>query len=247
MKNYIHLFLVKIRITIMSLMMGLAFLSCTLKEKVKTQTTVFIDITGSNTHTLEKINPSTVFKVMQIDKYSSFENNYKQAYITESFLSKKQEFHLEKSPNWLLGNQYDREAKINTFKKQINDCLLKAKKQTKGRNASSVYLPFAKEVNRLADLDATHKTLIVYSDLVENADWFTLVKQRNLNQLLRKPEEIEKIFSKEYKLVRNLQGITVYLVYQPYNETETIYRKLSGLYKHMLEKRGAKVYVEANL
>ncbi len=103
------------------------------------------------------------------------------------------------------------------------------------------------ELNRLASSDASVKKLIIYSDLTENSDWFSFFKKTNQNKLLKRPHIIEKAFLKEYKLNDNLSGIQIYLVYQPTLETETIYRKLSALYKSILEKRGAIVHIQANL
>lgn len=222
-------------------------LSCSNKQREKVESSVIIDVTGSNTHNLHDIMPSSVIKTIEVDKYNVFENNYRQTLITESFLSKKREFNLKARPLWLISNEYDRESQVNIYKQQITESLLEIKTDTSGRASSSVFIPIALELNRLASSDATKKTLIVFSDLLENSDWFTLVKKKNVNQLLKKPEKIEKVFMSEYKLVDNLQGIKVYLVYQPYIETETVYRKLSALYKKMLERRGATVFIVANL
>ena len=249
MKNHIRLLLVVTKIFISSLLVGATLLGCSNKQRKKVESSIIIDVTGSNTHNLHDIMPSNVIKTIEVDKYNVFENNYRQTLITESFLSKKREFNLKARPLWLISNEYDREAQVNIYKQQITESLLDIKKDSLnwGRASSNVFIPIAMELNRLANSDATRKTIIIFSDLLENSDWFTLVKKKNVNQLLKKPKKIEKLFMSEYKLVDNLQGIKVYLVYRPYIETETVYRKLSALYKKMLERRGATVFIVANL
>lgn len=146
-----------------------------------------------------------------------------------------------------LSDEYKRNKDIKSFYGEIAQAIIDSTKEKIGRTHSSVYLPIANELNRLAQSSANRRILILYTDLMENDQNFSFYSKATFAQLKNNPEKIVEHFKTEQPLSR-LDGIEVYLIYQPKDAaTDLQYQLVSGLYKAMLEKAGAKVTITANL
>jgi len=146
-----------------------------------------------------------------------------------------------------LSNVYDREDEEKIFFGKIDSAFAKVKSVPPGKNHSSLYVPIATELKRLSESTAKRKTLIVYSDLMENSSLISFYKDENFQLLKLNPDSVKKLFENEITMPV-LSGIDAYLIYQPKDNKENeLFKEVSGFYKKWLESKGARVNVEANL
>ena len=156
------------------------------------------------------------------------------------------EVKIEKENKW-LSNEFERTKKVKNFTSSITKILSDAAKAKVGRSNSSIYIPIAHELNRLSQSYLDTKILLVYSDLIENTNQMSFYDSTKLSLVKKNPQLITKYFSSLVPL-RNLNGIKVYLIYQPSNSVEDgQYRIMSEYYKNLLESKGATVDIVANL
>ena len=103
------------------------------------------------------------------------------------------------------------------------------------------------ELTQLTHKKSIHKVLLVFSNLQENSSILsvfndTIKKQRDHND-----SAIENLFEKTKLLPSKLHQITVLFCYLPVNrEDDERFNRMVQVYKKVLEKRGAKVIIQAS-
>lgn len=146
-----------------------------------------------------------------------------------------------------LSNEFERSTEIKNFKKEISKILIDTGNENSGKRNSSVYLPIAGELNRLAKSKAQKRVLLIYSDLMENTTDVSFYNKKTLAKLQINPEAIRKYFE-GLQALQNLSGIEVYFIYQPADsESDKVFTAVSAFYKKLLEGKGAKVNISANI
>jgi hypothetical protein len=166
--------------------------------------------------------------------------------ITDVSYNHTSETSINAENQW-MGNEFDREKKVKNFYAQITQILANAEKETNGKNNSSVYIPIANELSRLSQSPAKKRILLVYSDLIENTDQLSLYNKSKFSLIQSNPDAIRTYFTAQVPL-RKLDGIKIYLIYQPSNtETDEEYKIVSGFYKKLFESKGATVEITANI
>jgi len=225
----------------------IGFHSCDEAEPKQMQCSILIDVTGSNTHSLQNFKSSDVLNILDLENNSQNAIEYRQAFITETFLNFTNQIKLEKAPSKMMGNDFDRDEEIIVFKTKLDESLSLISQEMGGRQYSNVYVPFASEVNRMSLVKADTKILVLVSDLTENSEFLSFFAKNFKNDLQKSPKMIEEYFQKELPLADDLSGLTIYIVHQPIEQDNVVFKKLSRVYRSMLEKRGAKVIVQANL
>ena len=166
--------------------------------------------------------------------------------ITDVSFNHTYETSINEENHW-LGNEFDREKKVKNFYAQITQILANLEKETNGKNNSSVYIPIANELNRLSQNQAQKRILLVYSDLIENTDVLSLYNKSKFSLIQSNPDTILKYFTAQVPL-QKLDGIKIYLIYQPSNtETDEEFKIISGFYKKLFESKGAIVLITANI
>ena len=152
-----------------------------------------------------------------------------------------------KPENQWLSNEFDRRKKIKSFYTEVSQILNSSEKQVVGKENSSVYFPIAKELNRLNQSNSTKKILLVYSDLMENTAEMSFYDNTNFSLLKTNSNSIKKYFDSQIEL-KNLNGINIYIIFQPngIGEDEQ-FKVVSGFYKSLYESKGAKVEITASI
>ena len=154
---------------------------------------------------------------------------------------------LAKGGDRLTSSEYTRKREVIAFKKKLTALLDSARSDTEGRNHSSIYLPMAEELTRLAGSNAERKVLIVYSDLMENRQRLSFYDTRTFSLLRADPKKIEQLLFAEAALP-DLSGIEIRFVYAPKDAADDAnFRLVSDFFRSMFEKQGATVSVSANL
>jgi hypothetical protein len=235
MKKLIILILVSLTVII--------FFACK-SEAGKTREIVVIrDITDSN---LSQPDAEQILSLFKINDEKWDGASFRMLTLTEVSYNQVYEISLPQENEW-LGNEFERNKKIEAFKHAITNEINKNDSQNIGRNQSSIYAPLARELNHLSRNRADEKIIVIYSDLMENSPTLSYYKPQTLEKLNTQPSTIQKTLESIEPLT-DLQGIQIHLIYQPQNTKEdTWYRTTSAFYKKLFESKNALTEISANL
>ena len=213
------------------------------KEVITTEAIVMRDITD---HQIAEPKLEDITSLYDLKNSKWHGASFRFVDITDVSYNHTYETKINPENEW-MGNEFEREKKVNKFYAEITQILSNAETETSGKDNSSIYIPIARELNRLSQSTYQDKIMLVYSDLMENTDDFSLYKKSNLNLLKTNPDTVRKYFE-GLNLLKNLKGIKIFLVYQPVNkESDEQYRLIAGFYKDLLESKGATVEITANI
>jgi hypothetical protein len=161
-------------------------------------------------------------------------------------LNPSEQYEIGKA-NPYLSNEFKRSEELKQFQNNISEIIENAGHSKSEENNSSIYLPLVNALNSLAKNKADRKILLLYSDLMENTDKVSFYRKKDISLLIKEPKELmEELESMQ--ALDDLSGIEVYFIYQPTNlKSDTLFQLVSNFYKTLLEKKGAGVFIKANL
>ena len=236
---------------LMYLSLGLAMIaavlwaSCNEAERKSTEVNVLWDVTEAH-----KPVPSAeeILPLFSLSENAASGATLRFAFASDVSFNHETVFVLPAAGNAITTNQFDRKREVAKYEKQISGFLDSLAMDTLGRPHSSLYVPIAKSLNRLAkEINADRKILLVYSDLRENSAVMNFYKPQTLALLQNDSAKAEALLFAEQPL-GDLSGIEIHLLYEPSDAVDdTAYRIISGFYVSMFERKGAKVFVSANL
>jgi len=112
---------------------------------------------------------------------------------------------------------------------------------------SECFATIASELELLAKSTASQRTLIVFSDLLENNELYSCYTDDGRKLLQMHPLKIVHLLQKRCELPKSLVGITVYFVYQPKTrELDQLFNSMVAIYKQLLHERGARIVIQAD-
>lgn len=157
-------------------------------------------------------------------------------------------FTLPEGGNAFTTNRFDRKHEVEAFTEDIAAHLDSLTRDTLiGRPKSSLYIPLAMQLNRLAASDADTRTVIMYSDMMEHSTMLNLYDPQTLALIRIAPDTIAQILTRMTPLA-DLTGIELRIIYQPTDsEADDTFRLVSGFFKQYFESHGATVTIAANL
>jgi hypothetical protein len=89
--------------------------------------------------------------------------------------------------------------------------------------------------------------LLVYSDLCENSDLFSVYKKTATEQLLKHPDSVLQKFEATGLLPQDFSHFTVMIIFQPRSrDQDRLFNAMAELYKRMLTSRRAKVIIRSD-
>jgi hypothetical protein len=222
--------------------MAIFFIACTHQPLTTTEVVILKDVTDKS---LSQPNANEVLSLYGQEKASSG-RIFRFSYISDVSYNKTLEAKLEAESEW-SSNEFERKNKIKQFQNTVADMLTDSIKETPGKNYSSIYIPIANNLYILSQSKSTKRVLIVFSDLMENTANLSFYRQKDFSLLKSKPEQIQKQFESQ-ATVSSLTGIEIYFVYQPSDPiSDERFQAVSKFYKKLLEDKGAKVTISANL
>ncbi len=170
------------------------------------------------------------------------------SHASDVSLNRETVFTLPPSGNALVTNQFDREREIEKFTNDVTAFLDSIASDTVGRSQSSIYIPVAMGLNELSRTSTSdRKIFLLYSDLRENTQNLSFYDKRTLALIANDTASIATMLQSEMPL-NNLTGIETHLLYQPRDAADdAAFQSISALYRGMLERKGATVFVSANL
>lgn len=213
-----------------------------LPKQETTEISVLRDVTDEE---LAKPNLNDINALYGFDKEKWSGGKFRFSNLSDLGLNYINEIELP-SQQALLSNEIEREAELKKFRGGIETIISKASEDSIGRTHSAVYGPMVNELEHLSLSKSEKRILIVYSDLLENKPGFSVYG--NQNPAMQKPDEdsILMEFRKKHSLP-SLQGVAVYFIFQPANESEDeAFQFMSGIYQKLLEEKGATVFIRAN-
>jgi hypothetical protein len=154
------------------------------------------------------------------------------------------------------GNLYDdplfRKKQIIRFQENVAGALSELSLySTNNRPETRCFERVCNELETLKKLDGTEKYLVVSSDMIENSDvllgysegLFNSIEEdekKSIQALIEKLEDEDKMPSK-------LQGISLYILFEPKTKKEDVlFKAFSNAYRMMIEKRGGQVFIKSS-
>ena len=166
--------------------------------------------------------------------------------ITDVSYNPVNEAKISAQNEW-LSNELERDKEIKDFKNKVNQIIINSNADTTGKNNSSVYLPIVRQLNQLNQSKSQRRVLIVYSDLMENTNSISFYNKKTMAVLKTNPEFMRKQFE-VLQSIAELKGIEVYIIFQPSStKSDSDFKTVSEFYQMLLEDKGAKVIISANL
>lgn len=210
------------------------------QERTSTTVSLLSDVTDPK-FKLPEVNEILRQGNMATINGSSMWNGYtfRASTLSDVDLNRVNEIRLESRNPW-LSNEFERAKEISQFTVDASKIMNQLKPDS-GRSSSSIIQPMNRELNRLHKDPSEFKTLIIFSDLMENTSQFTFYRNTDLNSFLSQGDLA--LSGKE-----SLNGIKIYLIYQPIDVMDSDrYMKISEVFMKYFEARGAIVIRRANL
>ncbi|HLG35753.1 MAG TPA: hypothetical protein VI757_12800 [Bacteroidia bacterium] len=232
----------KILFTLIILLSASAvFLVRSYKTPPVAEVVVLRDITDS---LLAQPQADNILSLYDFDKSKWNGTGFRFVDLSDVSFNHASEAKIETANQW-LSNEPEREKEIKNFKSKVAEIL--SQKKAVGKSHSSVYLPLARELNRLSRNRANRKILLVYSDLMENSPDISFYDIKTFHLFQSNPDSLKNLFEKIQSL-NSLNGIEMYFVFQPKDVIQdSEFKIVSEFYRKMLEEKGAQVTIAANL
>lgn len=168
--------------------------------------------------------------------------------ISDAEYTNEEMLSLAAESSW-TGNEFERKKKVEDF---IMDLETLVASIERGNRPHSIIFPvIIREVNRLSEIEGKGtKTLIVFSDLMENAPNLSCHNRNVGNMDVARADKLWSSLVSNYgmALTDNLEGVEVRFVHASvgYDKSRQ-FSNLSDMYRRMLESKGAQVSISANL
>ncbi|RZN78890.1 MAG: hypothetical protein EVB11_13115 [Winogradskyella sp.] len=152
------------------------------------------------------------------------------------------------SKTGLLSNAVEEKQRMRGFGKDLEALLVRTDSLTPQDN-SSIFLPIISEVKVLQSMDSTmDKTLIIYSNLMENNSLVSYYRYNDLWLLEHQPEVLLEKYLLKAKGINPSDSLRILFIYIPENDkANTQYQNLQQLYRMVFDRLGIPISFSANL
>lgn len=215
------------------------------------QTTAIVDITDPL-----RLYPDAdaILRLYGFDKDKDREAFFRLCLITDKQLNQMEDFHLPDGYTTEANNRFDdpqyRQKTILLFYKALHKALsdfTTLHNKDLSLKHSECFKTVAEQLTNMKRKHADENTLIIFSDIHENSDLFSSYTKKGKDSLYSSPEKVTAIFEKTRLLPDDLKGFNIFFVYEPKSrEDDKVYVSMVSIYRVMLEKRGARVTVQAS-
>jgi hypothetical protein len=238
---------------IRSLLIIFLALSCNHKIPAPQSAAITVITDQTDPHALAPV-PEPILALYGFGEGKDKEAFFRLCAITDKKLNPVKELHLPDGTTTQKKNTLDqplyRERCIQMFYTSVRLALSDStvrKQATSSLGHSEVFYTVSHELSLLAKRTGDRKVLLVFSDLQENSDLFTCYRQTSMALLRTSPDSIAAIFERTGTLPHDLTGITVFCAFAPESrEADNNYMAMVSVYKKLLEKRGARIIVQAH-
>ncbi|HAO09405.1 MAG TPA: hypothetical protein DCQ50_21035 [Chryseobacterium sp.] len=239
-----------IRISLLLLVMAV-YSSCQKKHKqqpLSVQVTSLVDITDPRAVMPDA---ETILSCFDFTNDKDKEAFFRLTTTTDKLLNPVSENHLASGYETEKDNQFDdpdyRKKLVLSFYSGIRECVNKFNTKSQHDSIlrySECFRSIASELVRMKENKADKSLLLVYSDLCENSDLFSVYKKTATEQLLKHPDSVLQKFESTGLLPEDLSHFTVTIIFQPRSrDQDRLFNAMAELYKRMLSNRRAKVII----
>lgn len=147
----------------------------------------------------------------------------------------------------VFSNPEKREKSIRQFNSQVMSATAVLNAIPEGRENSEIIIPLIRSLNQLSHAKAYNRFLVYYGNLHENSQLFSTYNDQHLTKIKSSPDSLLRLIATQ-EMLEELNGITVYLVFQPSNgEEEKRFEAMSQFLKRLINDAGGRVVTGANL
>lgn len=241
----------KIYITIMLLCISAA---CSKQHKQDTTAPCIIVSTIVDTSDVHILHPQAqpILSLYDFAHDKSKEAIFRWQTISDMQLGPVGEYHLasEEGTDMLHASAvpYLRKQLIQTFYDSVTHAVTQLQTvPVTGSSHTECFACLAAECRYINEHENAKGIILLFSNLKENTYVFSCFRNEDAALLKTNPDRVASRLLKEYPLPASLEGVTVYVIYQPANrEDEQTFLLMQQLYTHILESRHARVLVQAN-
>lgn len=217
--------------------------ACVSERNTTTELVIARDVTDS---IIEQPKTEEIFNLFGLTENPLNGAIFKFQNLSNVSYNQRSQIKIEPQNKW-LSNEMERQGEIKKFKIAIESKLAESTIDSIEKENSSIYLPIARELNELSQSKSNRRILVVYSDLMENTPELSFYRKGDFELVKNQPDALQKRFEKEL-LISSLGGIEIYFIYQPKDiKSDQRFQIISEFYKKLLESKGAKVTISANL
>ncbi|HRH03430.1 MAG TPA: hypothetical protein PLN13_09205 [Bacteroidia bacterium] len=225
------------------LLLIILLVGCVSERNTTTELVIARDVTDS---IIEQPKPEEIFNLFGLTENPLNGAIFKFQNLSDVSYNQRSQVKIEPQNKW-LSNEMERQGEIKKFKIAIESKLSEIPSDSVEKENSSIYLPIVRELNQLSQSKSDRKILVVYSDLMENTPEFSFYRKEDFELVKNQPYSLQKRFEKEL-LISPLSGVEIYFIYQPKDlKSDARFLIISEFYKKLLESKGAKVTISANL
>ncbi|HTA27944.1 MAG TPA: hypothetical protein VK809_09150 [Bacteroidia bacterium] len=233
----------KTTLIIILLSIAVFLMGCTANQSSTTQTIVLMDVTDKF---LSRPVATDILNLYGFNQNIYNGGIFQLSDLTKVSFNAMQEVKVAKVNQW-LSNQFQRQKEIDTFRTGISTIISQAELAPTGENNSSIYYPVANALNELAQSPADKKYALIYSDLMEHTPQISFYNKNTLKEVKEEPDVIKALLESQVQL-QSVQGITIYLLYEPTNSLQDEeFKIVSKFYSDFFESKGATVIVAPNI
>ncbi|PHS66970.1 MAG: hypothetical protein COB12_04730 [Flavobacterium sp.] len=218
--------------------------SCTDTKNTRTTISVLEDITESDFSVIPSYKAIAPLFGTENDLWSA--SSFRYGNLTD--LGHNQRFEVSiKSEHSLFSNEFQRKKDVSDFLSRV-EIILDSSKDTLGHTHSLIWEPLVKEIQSLQKDSLQKATLYLFSDLRENAFWFSCYRPSDITRFNTTPDIVKDLFLSKAKGVIASKNLKIIVVYQPQTMAEdSSFKQLSQLYSDIFSELGIMVEFVASL
>ena len=147
----------------------------------------------------------------------------------------------------LLGNELERKVRIDAFKEQVSKVFVSTA-DSLVRDHSAIWEPIVSELIALQKDTLGKSRLYIYSDLRENADFFSVYRHGDNILLANSIDNVVDLYLAKVSGVHPSNRLSVVVVFQPSSRAEDVsFKQLSKLYRKVFNRLGISIDFVTNL
>lgn len=235
-------------ITTAALFLVLCASSCGEEEKPKKLQTAISVIQDETDTLMAKVEEKEIISLYQFTDERIYAGYYyRLAWVGESESHEISEYWV-KPIGWLNAEQATRVEDLRNFRESITQSLRMACEQHMAPHKySRCYQSICKEMEALSKTDAEQKTLLVFSDLNHNDEYFSLYDKKDSELARKSPKKAAELLG-SIRPMPKVPGLKVYVVHRPNGYAEQARFDIAAkLFTYMWEQAGAEVFIGPNI
>lgn len=143
----------------------------------------------------------------------------------------------------LLDNNFQRTTDVSLFINKVDTLLVQENQNEYSFQSSSIFRPVLDELVKAKNSRATHKVVILYSDLQEISDLYNTAGFKERKDLLENPDLVAGQLVSHLD-IPNLKGVRLHILYYPSTREENrTFRAMFEVYKIIFKDTGLELQI----